>query len=486
MGRFFGRSRVSAEPESSTDSNMDPETPYDDQVKAEENKNTTANKIKDFAKKKLEETKEDIAKFKGIIDIPIGLTDPKYDELWGTPQSFSEENFAQHFVAHRKWQNVFFTLLFWIVVIITCVLLYLVDPAATKKPYMYKNQPVSKDNVVFIGFCCVGSAVCIVLLIVLLLFLCTGCFICLTILFSFLALGAVIALTVIKGNLAARITLPIYCFIFPLLFCFKLCGKIRFSTCVLKSAVLLASKFPSTVILTLFVVILQAALNYAFEVGTVAVYYHDVSPWVYIWVILSYFFLTNTIKNFSYTVIAGVSSCWYFLNESPYMPRFPFWISFRHMIGPSFGPCALGGLLQGICDTINEVNDTSKTNPLFCIINCMCLCCKCIVTVLLLIVNRFALIYCAMFGVSTKDGVKRWFKQKSRKMVKQCIVATVIKATFDTYSWVSSSVCGAVASFFAARKYGVDSPEYVFSVIMGTFFGKQAVVFIGRSYYDNE
>ncbi|EAY18070.1 hypothetical protein TVAG_305900 [Trichomonas vaginalis G3] len=81
---------------------MDPETPYDDQVKAEENKNTTADKIKDFAKKKLEETKEDIAKFKGIIDIPIGLTDPKYDELWGTPQLFSEENFAQHFVAHRK------------------------------------------------------------------------------------------------------------------------------------------------------------------------------------------------------------------------------------------------------------------------------------------------------------------------------------------------------------------------------------------------
>lgn len=106
------------------------------------------------------------------------------------------------------------------------------------------------------------------------------------------------------------------------------------------------------------------------------------------------------------------------------------------------------------------------------------MCLECCVMVILMIINRFALIYCAMFGVNVKDAVKRWFKQKSKQMVNQCILATVIGASFDTLSWVSSSLCGAIASYFAAQKYGLKSPEFVFATVMGTFFGKQSVMLL--------
>lgn len=421
---------------------------------------------------------EKVSKIKGVLTLDFGPPDPKYDELWGSPRSFTEEKFANHFVVKRKWVQIVFSIIFYINLIISVVLFCFTDPAARKDPFKYKGKEIPREHLYLIGLYSVGTSVGVIVILLLMLFLMPGFFIIGTFGFAVLVWACVLVLMILGGNIWSQILFSVMVVFSPALFLLKVCRRIAFSTCVLKSAILVARKYPSTFFFTFIMIILQTAVNYMYNVGVTAAFYHGVSPWVYVYVIWSYFFITASLRNFSYCVVAGVASCWYFLNGSEWMPPAPLLASMRHMLGPTFGPVCLGGLIQSFCDTINNLNDTPASSPIYCIVKCMCMCLKCIVIIVCGIVNRFALIYCAMFGVDTKNAVKRWSKQKSRKMVNQCILKTIIESTFGTYSYISSSLCGAVASYFAYKKWGKGSTEFNFATVTATFFGKQAVTLL--------
>ncbi|EAY02087.1 hypothetical protein TVAG_485220 [Trichomonas vaginalis G3] len=471
---------------SSHDEVQDPETPYEEPPKEESKQEEKPDKVEGSIDQKEEDDSkksgffkfDKITEIKGVLTLNFKEPDPAYLELWGTPRSFTEEKFANHFVVKRKWTQITFSIVFWINLILALILFAFTDPAARNKPFEYKGQVIPAKNLHLVALYSVGTSVVLCAFIICLLLIIPGLFIWWTFLFAVFTWAVILVLIIIGGNLASQISFSVIVVAFPALFVLKICGKVKFSTCVLKSAILVARKYPSTFLFTFLMICAQTGINYLYDIGVTAAYYHNISPGVYIYAIWSYFFITATLRNYAYTVVAGVASCWYFLNGSPHMPPAPLIVSIRHMTGPTFGPVCLGGLIQSFCDTINQLNDTPGSSPIYCIVKCICMVVKCMVTVFMGIINRFALIYCAMFGVDTQNATKRWYQQKSRKMVNQCILHTVLQATFDTDAWISSSLCGAVASYFAYKKFGKGSSEFNFATVTGTFFGKQAITLL--------
>ena len=437
----------------------------------------------DEGKQKMQETNQKIKenaenakkRFTNFLHIDFGEPDPKYDELWGDPKFFEEQTFAEHFIRNRKWVDVFWTVFFWINFVVAIVLFALSDPAQKSENFNYDGTEIPTDHVALVSAISAFLGVAMVIILMIVLWFLPGFFIKFSLAFGIVAIAIALALNlgVNKGVAAAFTAIAAF---FSLIFMFKWCGNIQFSSCVLKSAVLVAHKYPGTYFFSLVMVVLEAAVSFLFSYGSMASFYHNISPYVYIYVIYAYYYISKTISNFAYTVVSGVACCWYFLNETEFLPKNPFWVSFIHMIGPTFGPISLAGALQALADTIDNFCDSSSANPLFCCIKCCCMCFKCLISFILKKICRFALIYCGMFGVEAKEAVKRWAKQKSKKMVKQCVVSTIIQATFNTYSWIAGTLGGALCSYVAYKKYGEGSSEYVFATTMGALFAKSIII----------
>jgi hypothetical protein len=131
------------------------------------------------------------------------------------------------------------------------------------------------------------------------------------------------------------------------------------------------------------------------------------------------------------------------------MPKHPILFSLFHTLTTGFGPVAMAGFLEAISEALEWLKE--KGEELTCGLGavcfcCVCCCCKCLVAMIDFIIgsiNRFSLIYCAMFGVRASEGVKRWEDVSARKVVDMIVNSTIIDQTFRFYSYIA---CAAGAS----------------------------------------
>ncbi|KAH0785421.1 XYPPX repeat family protein [Histomonas meleagridis] len=284
-------------------------------------------------------------------------TDPAYDYLWKNQEAFVEANFAQNFGSKRKWNNVFWTVLFWINLIISAVLFFMGKPWASES---YTKDDLSRNDMLIIGAVSIGVTVVIGFLTYIYVLFCPRVYIKSSmIVMLILLLGCMIPLAILTTPLILILTGVIFIAVF--IYQCRVCSKLNFSADVLQSSAMIMKKYPAVFFFSIGQLIFQSALSYLFSCGAVLVYCRNISYWLYVYIILSYFWITQTTTYVTYTTIAGLTSAWYFLNGTDYMPQSIIGRAFLNSIGPSFGACALAGFLEGISNGFRWISKKGET-----------------------------------------------------------------------------------------------------------------------------
>jgi hypothetical protein len=320
---------------------------------------------------------------------------------------------------------------------------------------------------IFIGIIAIGVAAGAYILTYLFVWFCPRAFIrCSLILGMFFLMSAMIPLSILFTPLILIFTGLV--FLIGLIFVLCICRKMEFSADVLQSACVILKKYPTIAFFNAFIFFIQSAASYLFSCGAILVFCLEVHYAVYVYVVFSYFWIQCTLTYVLYQTCAGVASSWYFLNETPFMPKHPILFSLKHTLTTGFGPVALAGLLEAINEAFEWLKE--KGEQLTCGLGCCCFCCfqcccKCFVKVIEHIigtVNRYSLIYCSMFGVPAAEGVKRWTDISARKIVDMIVNSTIIDQTFRFYSYIACAAGASIGGLVGLVLWGRSDARFAF------------------------
>ena len=395
----------------------------------------------------LEDNKEEIIETKNeeIIE------DKNYVHLpWKTVNDFQEVTFYNHFIIPRKPTNLFWKYFFYINSTILLIILLISKPFSNST-YEEIGLPINNKELILVGFLCllIASIICFfswlfiaykpkgfvkfAMIIILIFSIIIGGFliILLSIYFLFFAIILLIVFILIVKSIYKRM---------------------NFTSSLLNSSSLVLSKFPSVFFLNFSLFLFQQGISYIFTSGFIISVAKDSSLLFYLYISLSYAWIIQTISFVTYTTIAGIASYYYFLNETEYEVENPILFSFKNAIGPTFGPCALAGLLEAITEAFAYLEEYGNVltcglqGAIFCICKVICCCCIACIDFLIGTINKYSLIYCAMFGLSAGEGVRRWSQISKKKLIDQVVNSSVIGLTFWFYAICSSGIASILAN----------------------------------------
>jgi len=169
--------------------------------------------------------------------------------------------------------------------------------------------------------------------------------------------------------------------------------KIEFATHVLKCVAELIDSYPATVFLAFLSIIpmmLWQMLFVATFIMCVAKFSGFMQGISLVYLIFSYYWTCQVIKNCVHVTTAGVFASWYFL--SPNMPSSPTLESFKRSVTTSFGSVCLGSLIVALVKTMKALSTGS--NPCACVFRII----FAIVDRLLQYFNRYAFAQVAIYG----------------------------------------------------------------------------------------
>jgi hypothetical protein len=242
------------------------------------------------------------------------------------------------------------------------------------------------------------------------------------------------------------------------------CKYFKFSAAVLKTSCKIIRRHPSMLLLVMLDSVLEIGISVIYTLcfyGVVAALW---SPWLYLYFLFSYFWVTLTIKYVVYMAVSGVFSTWYFLDDTEYYPSSPVSASFKRACTTSFGSAALAGFLLAVVHTLETIVKMTKQREhiIFKIIRCCAKCVLMIVRCFIEFVTRYALIYCAAFGVPFVEGCRRFVELMCTRYADVLLGPLTINATL-TFNQFLFALVTAFAGFgvsYAAFK-GTDGSDYV-------------------------
>jgi len=240
---------------------------------------------------------------------------------------------------------------------------------------------------------------------------------------------------------------------------------IKLTAAVMRVSMKIIIRYPGTIGFTILWGILSGLIAVAYSYMLYAILAANLTLWLYLYVIFSFLWVSICGYYTVYMTISGVSSTWYFLNDTEFMPSSPTIQSFKRAATTSFGSAAEASFILAViqlCQAIVKVDlSGSCDNPY---IACIYLCIRCILLCILNclyhifgFINRYALIYCATFGVPYREGVRRFGELNSGKFIDVILSGTVLGDVL-TISNVGFTVLGALVGFgvgYILRKDGV-------------------------------
>lgn len=203
------------------------------------------------------------------------------------------------------------------------------------------------------------------------------------------------------------------------------CRKyIKLSAEILRVTCKILCRYPSYFFLVFLESIWESVICVAFTLAFYFVSAANITYFIYIYLVFSYFWITITFGYVTYMIGAGLGSSWYFLNNTEYFPSSPVWESFKRSMTTSFGSASLAGFLLAVVNTLRAIiqsgdtsSDNSTTAMVLCVLKCIALCILNVLEACISFINRYALIYCATFGVPFKEGCRRWCELSCHKFV---------------------------------------------------------------------
>jgi hypothetical protein len=190
------------------------------------------------------------------------------------------------------------------------------------------------------------------------------------------------------------------------------------------------------------------------------------APVMDVYFAFSFLWISITLGYVTYLTLCGVGATWYFLNDTNYMPASPTWESFKRAWTSSFGSAALVGFLLAVIQLLKALMKSGRKSDnaallclrccVLCILNCLESCIKA--------VARYALIYCATFGVPFTEGCRRWAELGLKKFV-DCLITGNIIGESIVINWIVFSVGSACLSYGLAYWVVDDENERIAAII---------------------
>jgi hypothetical protein len=372
----------------------------------------------------------------------------EYSHYWD-PASLQPEKFAENTKEETKCNDLFWTILFILNLIATIVLMAIALAGSTKSSSSLSEKSSSGNvgNAIGIGF---GFAVVISGLHFCYCTFAPNFYIKFSLLIG-LVLSIVIGVLLAVNGLPGFIAFPSVVFLLVgVTYCVG-CSVLPLSAAVLETTCHILLKHP-----TVFLLIgLNSLLQIGFAVFYIAAFYaiseEGMSPFMFIYFFFSYFWVTFTIEYVVYMTVSGVFSTWYFLNETEYYPESPVAGSFGRACTTSFGSAALAAFLMAVVSTLETI--VQSTDPssgqmtiTHCLIRCCALCCLLIVKCFIQLVTRYALIYCAAFGVPFVEGCRRYLELMCTRYAELLFGNILINCAL-TMNWIVFVVFTIFATF---------------------------------------
>ncbi|EGG14989.1 hypothetical protein DFA_09809 [Cavenderia fasciculata] len=206
---------------------------------------------------------------------------------------------------------------------------------------------------------------------------------------------------------ALLIFVALICFIFFI----SLIKRIDFTAALLTSSIELLDRFPACyrVGFASLVVNFIWLILWGLAVTRMSYTFTDTSfNILFVFMVFSFYWVTNVIKNVVHCTISGLFASWYFLDGSVGMPPSPTAKSFKRAITTSFGSICFGSLLLAIVSTLRYIAQSlqSSKNGIVQLVGCLLNCILSLFESVLQLFNVYAYTQVAIYGKSYCDAAR--------------------------------------------------------------------------------
>jgi hypothetical protein len=234
--------------------------------------------------------------------------------------------------------------------------------------------------------------------------------------------GVAVIGPLITGSIGALI-FPVICLALTCLWYCLVQHRIPFSALIFERALSLVRRYPSLLLLTAGLFVFQLGLAVAF--GVVAVMAGgEHAGGLYFYLFFSYLWIQFTLNYIVYMTGAGVAARDYFMRGTEYMPQSPVLDSLRLALTTSLGSAACAALLLAVIRTLRAMLESSRANgdgenrhAGLEVVRCLAMCLLALLEGFARFMSRYALIYCAVWGVPYGEGCRRWCELECTKFI---------------------------------------------------------------------
>lgn len=394
----------------------------------------------------------------------------QYSYYWSQPDSFQPETFARNTQpekSKKQWNDLFWNIFFWVNFVATIALAAFIGYSVYKNVNdKSRNSAEDKEEMTkqtFMRDFGIGVGVGVALNIIHFVYASYA-----PLIYIKLGLWIGVILAVILALIPYFAFKVYYFFIYPaffliisiVVFC-MMYRYIPFSAAVLQKTCWIIRHYPSIIMICIFQFFLNIIICSIFSVLVVGIAYLKWSYAIYVYVLFSFYWTITTLGYVIYMTGAGLASSWYFLYDTPYFPRHPTWESFKRAMTTSFGSASLAGFLLAVVETLKAIieqrTDDSVTAIFQCIALCILSCLECLIKWL----NRYALIYCATFGVPYVEACRRWAELSCKKfadvILSGCCISKAVGFNMFTFIIGGGLVGFGLGYMFDAKGYYIHA-----------------------------
>ena len=358
-----------------------------------------------------------------------------YSQYWSNEDAFQPQTVSQNMKEEKVYNDRCWCISFWINFVITIALFVWLLYEATQE-HVLKDPTTGLDYIKELDWGYIGKiigwsiliAVCINIIHAVYAIFAPKIYIKFGFAVGFI-ISVILSIFAIIFCSWAFIIFPIFMLIITICFYCIACRYIKFSTVVFKMTTTLLVRYPSLILYTVCQMILTTIISIIFSLIFLLIAEFEYSYFIYIYVIISYMWVSFTSGYVDYLVGAGVAATWYFLAETEYMPRYPVLESFKRAMTTSFGSAAAAGALMTAIKFIRYLVSSCQSNTdnailacLLCILQCILGCIEAFISWM----NKYGLIYCAIFGVPYTEGCRRYIELSCKKFCDVIMRSSII------------------------------------------------------------
>ena len=413
-----------------------------------------------------------------------------YSQYWDSPQAFEPSTFAHNTQEQHGWNDKGWAIAFWIHFIITiAIFAWLVYDGYNHDVFKQDDQGVDYKYEIPWGF--LGKILGVGFVVALVVNILHGVYasVC-PVLYIKIGFWVGFILSVIFGVIAILVS-SIMWVIFPILsllltICYYCIIKkyIRFSAAVFSQSLAIIRRHPTIILFTIVEMLFNSVISVIFSYMIFMVDQLGYTPVLYLYIVLSFLWTNITFGYVTYLTGAGLAAQWYFLDGLPDYPQHAVWSSFKRACTTSFGSASVAGFLLAcvkFARFILSLMADNNDNVICCIIICILQCILSVIEWFVTWMNKYGLIYCAIFGVPYKEGCRR-FQELSCKRFSDLILRGCCISNAITYNMFVFVVCAAALGYafgylvFKDTTYGslsADDTEFlgkVFTCAIATVF----------------